>query len=83
MALQVCRLTRCFRTHDDVLLAALADMRAGLAQSAAIARLVAATARLLPVHNGITPTMLFSIRTNVAQTNQVLRPLHNMTCWIA
>lgn len=68
------------RTTDDVLLAALADMRVGLGDTPAVQELVAATSRKLEAVEGVLPTLLFARRADVQHHNAAaLRGLSSAT----
>ena len=69
--LEAVQLQRSFRTGDDVLIAAMHELRRGLASHPAVSELVRTTQRRLPPRaDGIKPTTLYPTRKAVEALNQ-------------
>lgn len=68
--LTILHLTVVHRTKEAALLAALTDLRAGLATSVHITELVRQTSRALPTQNGVEPTTLYPKKKNVERMNE-------------
>jgi hypothetical protein len=64
-------LTTVHRTKEPILLDALTDLRAGLANSARVAELVRRTQRPLPRRDGVEPTILYPKKGSVQRENVV------------
>ena len=69
--LVVHHLTTVHRTKEPILLDALTDLRAGLANSARVAELVRRTHRPLPRRDGVEPTILYPKKGSVQRENVV------------